>query len=119
MKALFIGDIVARPGRSIVVEVLPDILSGDNIDLVIANADNLAGGRGATPEIIKELSNLGVDYFMGGDHLFWHRDFENEIGSLPVIRPANYPDAVPGAGYKVLDLEEGNKVLLINLIGHT
>ncbi|MFZ5424740.1 MAG: TIGR00282 family metallophosphoesterase [Patescibacteria group bacterium] len=119
MKLLFIGDIVAKPGRQVVSAVLPDILASDNIDLVIANAENLAHGRGATEELIIELKNIGIDYFTGGDHIFWQRDFETVIDKLPVLRPANYPDPVPGKGYNVIDLDNGEKVLLINVMGRT
>lgn len=91
MKILFIGDIVAKPGRNAVTKVLPKILENDKIDLVIANADNIAHGRGATAKTIEEMLEVGIDYFTGGDHIFWHKGFETEIDDLPVLRPANYP----------------------------
>lgn len=115
MKILFVGEIVARPGRSVVKEVLPEVLKAEKPDLVIANAENLAHGRGATTGTIQEMQEAGVDFFTGGDHLFWYKGFEKEISSLPVIRPANIKDDVPGDGYKVLETKVG-KVLIINVM---
>ena len=118
MKILFIGDVVASPGRRAVKEVLPEVISEEKPDLVIANAENLAHGRGATIGTIQELMDVGVDFFTGGDHLFWHKNFEKDIESLPVIRPANYPESVPGKGHALLDTPVGN-VLVINMMGQT
>ena len=119
MKILFIGDIVARPGRQAVAAALPEILSGDSIDLVIANAENVAHGRGFTPDTIKELQNQGITYFTGGDHIFWQKGSEDEIDALPILRPANYPEPCAGKGHTVINLDNGEKVLLINLMGRT
>ena len=115
MKILFIGEIVARPGRSVVKEVLPEVLKVEKPDLVLANAENLAHGRGATVGTIEEMRELGIEFFTGGDHLFWHKGFENEIGTLPIIRPANIKDDLPGDGYRVLETKAG-KVLVINVM---
>lgn len=118
MKILFVGEIVAKPGRKVVKEKLPEILSTHEPDLVVTNVENVAHGRGATAALIKELQDAGIGYFTGGDHLFWNKEFESEIEGLPVIRPANYPDETPGDGYKLVDAG-GKKVLLINLMGRT
>ncbi len=115
MKILFIGEIVARPGRSVVKEVLPEVLESEKPDLVLSNAENLAHGRGATVGTIQEMQELGIEFFTGGDHLFWHKGFEKEIGSLPVIRPANIKDDLPGDGYRVLETKVG-KVLIMNVM---
>ena len=123
MRVLFIGDIVARPGRDLVKELLPRLKKEEKVDIVFANAENLAHGRGATTETINEMKSVGVDYFTGGDHLFWHKGFEDEIEGLPVIRPANYPENTPGEGYALLDAKTSNsrkeKILLINLQGRS
>jgi len=118
MKILFIGDIVSRPGRETVKKVLPGVKKEENIDFVIANAENLAHGRGATVGTIEEMQAVGVDFFTGGDHLFWHEGFDVDINTLPVVRPANYPDTVPGEGHKVVELG-GTKILIVNLMGQT
>src|SRR3989344_4550979 len=112
MKILIIGDIVGGPGRDAVAKVLPDILQSDTIDFVIANAENIAHGRGVTKETLKQMQDVGVDYFTSGDHLFWQKGSLDIIEGLPVIRPANYPKTVPGEGDK-------GKILLINLMGRT
>ena len=119
MRILFIGDIVAKPGRTAVKEVLPALKKEENIDLVFANAENLAHGRGATVETLNEMKSVGVDYFTGGDHLFWHKGFEDQVEELPLIRPANYPESTPGEGYALLETKSGEKILLINLQGRT
>ena len=119
MKILFIGDIVAKPGREAVKKILPKIKSEKKPDFVIANAENLAHGRGATEETIREMQEAGIDYFTGGDHLFWQRGFEDVVDNLPVVRPANYPDPYPGVGEALIPLKDGTKILLINLLGRT
>ncbi len=117
MRILFIGDIVARPGRQVVKELLPKMIKKEKIDLVLANAENIAHGRGATKGTIRELMDLGIDYFTSGDHIFWQKGFADEIDSLPVIRPANFPAGTAGEGHAVIDTGKKGKVLLINLLG--
>ncbi len=119
MKILFIGDIVAKPGRKAVERVLPSLKSSDNIGLVFANCENLAHGRGITEDKIKEMQDVGIDYFTAGDHLFWQKDAYDVIDKLPIIRPANYPEDTPGKGYAVIDLGAKGAVLLINVMGRT
>ncbi len=117
MKILFIGDIVASPGRTMVKELLPDLIKKHKVDLTLANAENLAHGRGATRGTIEEMMSVGVDYFTSGDHIFWQKGFEDDIEDLPVIRPANFPPGHPGEGHAVIDVGKHGKVLLINLLG--
>ena len=75
MRILCVGEIVAKLGRKAVKEVLPGLISSDSIDLVIANAENLAHGRGASRETLNEMQQAGVNYFTGGDHIFWQKGF--------------------------------------------
>lgn len=119
MKILFIGDIVAKPGRKTVAKVLPQIIENDNIDVVIANAENLAHGRGFTEKTILEMQKAGVDFFTGGDHIFWQKDSEKLFNSLPVIRPANYPGKTPGKGYSIYKTKTDKNILIINIMGRT
>lgn len=119
MKILFIGDIVARPGRTAVKEVLPQIINEEKVDLVLANCENLAHGRGATVDTIQEMKIAGVDYFTSGDHIYWHRDFDSEIDNLPILVPANLPGDAPGKKSTIIDVAGKGKVLLINLMGRT
>ncbi|MEA2020255.1 MAG: TIGR00282 family metallophosphoesterase [Patescibacteria group bacterium] len=116
MRILFLGDIVSRLGRKAVRKFLPKLRKADNVDLAIGNVENLAGGRGATKETIEEVLSFGLDYCTSGDHIFALSSFRNQIDSLPVLRPANYPQDVPGKGYAILDLGS-QQILLINLLG--
>ncbi len=116
MKILFIADIVGRIGRQAVVKILPKLKKQYKLDLVIANADNIAHGAGVTEGTIKELMEAGVDYFTNGDHAFDRIKQADCYESMPIIRPANFSKEVPGKGYDVILVGE-HKILLINLIG--
>jgi metallophosphoesterase (TIGR00282 family) len=119
MKVLFVGEIIAEPGRKAIKQVLPGLLEEHDVDLVISNAENIAYGRGISPDLIREMQNIGIDFFTSGDHVFWQRGTEEEIGALPIIRPANYPVGTPGEGYKILDTGANGLVLVMNLMGRT
>lgn len=119
MKILFIGDIVAPLGRLTVGKVLPSLKKGDKINLVLGNGENLAHGRGLTAEKVQEVLSYGIDYLTTGDHVFHISKFGEEITSLPVLRPANWPVETPGKGYEIIDLGKNGRVLLINLLGTT
>lgn len=120
MKILFVGEIVAEPGRKVVKNILPDLKKELDVDFVIANAENSAAGRGITPNTLMELHDAGIDYFTSGDHVFRQKGTEEIIHELPIIRPANYPDPeTPGKGYEVLDTGKNGKILLINILGKT
>lgn len=116
LNILFIGDINGKIGRKAVAKILPKLKKSEKIDFVFANAENAAHGTGVTEDTLKELVEAGVDYFTNGDHAF---DKIKQIGcydELPVLRPANYSDDIPGQGYAVI--KKGKyKILLINLIG--
>lgn len=118
MRILYIGEIVAKLGRKAVKNVLPTLISGDNIDLVIANAENLAHGRGATRETLEEMQAVGVNYFTGGDHIFWQKDFEDYAAEMPLVCPANYPEPNPGKILGIIETGEF-KVAILNLMGRT
>jgi 2',3'-cyclic-nucleotide 2'-phosphodiesterase len=119
MKILFVGEIVAKPGRDVVSKFLPGIIKEHKVDLVFANCENLSGGRGITEEKINEMRLSGIDYFTSGEHVFWQKGTEEIIDKVPVLRPANYPEGTPGEGYAIIDAGKKGKVLLINLMGIT
>jgi metallophosphoesterase (TIGR00282 family) len=99
MNILFVGDIFASAGRSIVAEHLPLLVSEYKIDLAIANGENSAGGFGITPLIAEELLALGIDVLTGGNHSFDKREIHDYLGRQPrLLRPANYAPGLPGGG---------------------
>jgi 2',3'-cyclic-nucleotide 2'-phosphodiesterase len=114
MNILFIGDINGKIGRQAVAGILPKLKKELKIDLVIANAENVAHGSGITEETIKELQSYGIDYMTSGDHAFKRVGQFSVYEKYPVLRPANYAKDVPGQGYSLI---YNDKVLLINLIG--
>jgi len=118
MNILFIGDIVGRPGRRAVATELPRLLAESPVDFVIANAENAAGGKGATPEILFDLRKLGVQGFTMGNHTWKKKVLIPAMDAIPgLIRPANYPPGTPGRGSTVLSLPDGRRLGVINLIG--
>lgn len=118
MNILFIGDIVARLGRSTVTQILPSLREDLQIDVVIGNAENAAGGKGVTKEVLAELQEAGIDYFTSGDHIFWRNGFKDILSDefSVVLRPSNLADDVIGRGYMVVETRAG-KLGIINLIG--
>lgn len=117
MNILFIGDIVGRPGRRVVQHFLPELLAEKAPDVVIANAENAAGGLGATPEILDELRKLGIQGFTMGNHTWRKKTIFRVMDQYPIVRPANYPRGVPGKGSMVLTLADGRKLGVVNLLG--
>lgn len=107
-----IGDIIGKPGRSAVRALLPELRAEQGIDLVIANGENTAGGFGITQDTAYELLESGVDILTSGNHIWDQKEIIPHLDEgLPLIRPANYPDA-PGRGYWI----EG-EVMVLNLMG--
>jgi metallophosphoesterase (TIGR00282 family) len=118
MNILFIGDIVGKPGRQAVKSLLPELKIKYELDLVIANGENMAGGLGMTMPTYEEMIEAGIDFFTSGNHIFRKEDFAIRLNdeNIKVIRPINYPEGTPGRGYAILE-KDGKKILLINVIG--
>jgi len=118
IKILFFGDIVGRPGRSAVKRFLEEQRDAIRPDLVIANADNLSSGRGPTILKCEEMLNLGVNVLTCGDHIWDQKEIIEYIseGSSQLIRPANYPEGVPGRGSIEVEVKD-KKVVICNLLG--
>jgi 2',3'-cyclic-nucleotide 2'-phosphodiesterase len=113
LHVLMIGDIVGEPGRNIVQEILPGLISELSIDMVIGNGENVAGGLGITVNTAYDLFNAGVDVITTGNHIWAKRDIIPYLdGQLPIIRPLNFPPGVPGKGYWLT-----KNVMVVNLIG--
>ena len=108
-----IGDIVGRPGRKAVKSLLPNLRRSLQLDMVVANGENAAGGLGLTEETAKELLSSGVDVITSGNHIWDKREIIPHLGEgSSILRPLNYPDTVPGIGYTNV-----NGALVVNLIG--
>lgn len=106
-KVLFLGDIVGRPGRQAVIRELSGLKVSLSADIVIANAENSAGGAGMTKKIALELLEAGVDAITLGDHVWDQKNFENEIVELEhVCRPANLPEINPGRTHVIVEKDD-------------
>jgi len=96
-------------------ELLPGLRQQYRFDLVIANAENTAGGLGLTPATAKEVLDAGVDVLTSGNHIWAQKEIIPYLdGEMPILRPLNYPPGVPGRGYII-----NSQVMVVNLIGRT
>ncbi len=115
---MFIGDIVGKPGRKAMQEGLPGLISKLKTDFVIANVENAAGGFGITQSICEEFFSLGADVLTSGNHIWDKKEAITYISKENrLLRPANYPHDVPGAGSIVLSASTGEKVAVLNISG--
>ncbi|MFZ1885011.1 MAG: TIGR00282 family metallophosphoesterase [Rhodoplanes sp.] len=118
MRILFVGDIVGRSGRAIVLERLPALVKDWKLDFVAINGENAAGGFGVTEAICGELIAAGGDAITLGNHAWDQREALVFIERVPkLIRPLNFPRGTPGRGAALLDAKNGARVLVINLMG--
>jgi len=117
MNILFIGDIVGRAGRRSVRLFLDKIKKEYEVDFVISNGENSAGGFGITKKVAEELYGYGIDFFTMGNHTWDNKDifkFIDEESRL--IRPLNFPEQNPGRGWQTIELNS-KKITIVNLIG--
>jgi len=115
MLILAIGDIIGRPGRQAVQEFLPGLRQQYGLDMVIANAENVAGGFGLTSATAGELFDAGVNVLTSGNHIWAQKEIVPYLdGDMPILRPLNYPPDVPGRGYLII-----KQTMVVNLIGRT
>ena len=115
MLLLAIGDTIGRPGRRAVRRLVPSLRQEYGLDLVIANAENAAGGFGLTPDTANELLDAGIDVLTSGNHIWAQPEIIPYLnGELPILRPLNYPPGVPGNGYLIK-----GEVMVVNLMGRT
>lgn len=120
MKILFIGDVVGKPGRQAVAHILPGLIEQHQLDFVIANGENAAGGSGLTPQTADELFAAGVDVITMGDHTWDQREILQIIDQEPrLLRPANFPPGTPGLGAAVFHRPGQAAVGVLNLLGRT
>ncbi len=118
IKILCIGDIIGKPGRQAVAEVLPDLITRENIDLVVANAENAAGGSGLTPPLLAKLLATGIDVCTMGDHTYRKREILPLLESSDrLVRPGNYPPDSIGRGWTVVQSRSGVAVAVLQVMG--
>jgi len=118
MRLLFLGDVVGRAGRRVVVDLLPGLRERWRLDFVVVNGENAAGGFGITEQILEDLLNAGADAVTLGNHAFDQRDalvFINRQDRL--IRPLNFPKGTPGRGAGLYEAKNGASVLVLNALG--
>jgi metallophosphoesterase (TIGR00282 family) len=118
MKVLYIGDIMGEPGRRAVARSVPRLVSQRKIDVVIGNGENVAGGFGITPELAEELFGMGLSAITTGNHAW---DKKEILDYFPrerrLLRPANYPENVPGQGSVVIETKSGEELAVLQLMG--
>ena len=113
MRVLAIGDIIGKPGRKAVEEILPGLCYEHNINLVVGNGENAAGGLGLTLSTARELFDSGIDVITTGNHIWAQKEIIPYMDSeLAILRPLNYPPTNPGRGYLLK-----KNVLIVNLVG--
>ncbi len=118
VNVIFVGDIVGKAGRKAVSGILPALKRERNIDFCIANGENAAGGLGITPGVADELFASGIDVLTSGNHIWDKKEIFKKIDGYPgLLRPANYPDGVPGKGSGVFDAGNGIKIAILNIAG--
>ena len=117
MIVLMIGDVVAKPGRTAVVDRVQDLREKYRVDLALMNAENVAGGFSITPSLAEQLFAAGIDVMTSGNHIFDKKEAIEYIGKQPrLLRPANYPPSTPGSGIWSGEVN-GTKVAVMNLMG--
>jgi metallophosphoesterase (TIGR00282 family) len=118
VNILYIGDIMGESGVNVVRKLLPDLRKKHQLDLVIAQAENVTEGKGLSRADLQDLRQIGVDFFTGGNWSMHRAELHSALNdpAQPVIRPANYPADVPGRGWKFVQTPAG-KVLVVSLLG--
>ncbi|HJP96605.1 MAG TPA: TIGR00282 family metallophosphoesterase [Candidatus Saccharimonadales bacterium] len=118
MRILYLGDVMASPGLQLLERELPGLRTELQVDMVIAQAENLSDGKGIRVTDFERLQAAGVDFCTGGNHTFFREEIYPQLTDPeePIVRPANYPSSKPGLGYKYLETPKG-LVLVVSLLG--
>lgn len=118
MNILYLGDIMAEPGVQVVSQLLPELRREYDVDVVIAQAENVTNGKGFSKADFSQLKKLHIDGFSGGNHSLHNADIYDDLNDpqQPVLRPANYPEGTPGKQYKYIKTNQG-QVLVISILG--
>lgn len=116
MKVLAVGDIVGEAGVRKLKGILPDLKKRDEIDFVVTNGENAAGGMGLIERNFKDLLEAGTDVVTMGNHTWGKKDIFKFIDHPQLLRPANYPKGVVGKGLGIYECK-GKKIAVMNLMG--
>jgi metallophosphoesterase (TIGR00282 family) len=120
VKLLFIADIVGQPGRRAVKELIPELRRRHEVDVIVANGENSAGGSGITVKTAIEIFAAGVDIMTSGDHLWDQKEIMGLLEAEPrLLRPLNYPTGTPGKGSTLVERSGLPPVAIVNLQGRT
>jgi metallophosphoesterase (TIGR00282 family) len=119
VKFLFLGDVFGKPGRQAVQRLVPKLIVRHTLDLVIANAENAAGGSGVTPDAVDDLLGAEVDLLTSGNHIWSKRDIYPYLDKADgrLLRPANYPPGAPGRGRGIASTPDGRRLGVVNVEG--
>jgi metallophosphoesterase (TIGR00282 family) len=119
VKFLFLGDVFGKPGRQAVQRLVPKLIVRHTLDLVIANAENSAGGSGVTPDAVDDLLGAEVDLLTSGNHIWSKRDIYPYLDKADgrLLRPANYPPGSPGRGRGIASTPDGRRLGVVNVEG--
>ena len=113
IRILFLGDVVGEPGRKAVIEQLPLLKHSENLDFIIVNGENSAGGKGITPKIAIDLLRAGAAVITTGDHVWDQQEIVDYFPTEPrLLRPLNYPEGTPGAGSVILETAKGRVAVM-------
>jgi metallophosphoesterase (TIGR00282 family) len=121
VRVLMIGDLIGKPGRVAVEQLLPGLRDERGIDFVTANGENVAGGMGLTPSTAEAMFASGVDVITSGNHIWDKREIYPYLDTSDrVLRPLNYgTNGVPGRGWVIHHALDGTEIAVINLQGRT
>jgi metallophosphoesterase (TIGR00282 family) len=118
VKLLLVGDVVGKAGRRGLARTLPALVGSEEIDLVVANGENAAGGLGITGRTAGEIFKAGVDFITTGNHVWKKKEILEYLDTEPrIVRPANFPPGAPGRGSALVETRGGVPVGIINLQG--
>ena len=121
LRVLMIGDVIGKPGRVVVEQLLPALREERNLDFVTANGENVAGGMGLTASTAQGLFSAGVDVITSGNHIWDKREIYPELEREErILRPLNYGhDGIPGRGWGIFHAADGSEVAVVNAQGRT
>jgi metallophosphoesterase (TIGR00282 family) len=121
MRLLFLGDIVGSPGLALVRRAAPILGVRERLDVIIANAENVAGGAGITPGQYRHLRAAGIDAVTLGDHVYKKFDIADLLAepTEPIVKPANFPAIAPGKDHAIITAANGTRIAVIALLGRT